>query len=145
MNTFFPSTITEGNKLDLSIHNSTSLNISKDTLLQFGKSFENSAYTCHNSIGVKYLTWLRLGFSHLHYHRFKHGFLDAIDPLCTCSTAIENTAHYFVHCPTYQMRKISFSMKLLLLTNQLLTKMKSKLFYSNVFYGNPTYSVNDNI
>ena len=56
MNTFFPSTITEGNKLDLSIHNSTSLNISKDMLLQFGKPFENSAYTCHNPIGVKYRT-----------------------------------------------------------------------------------------
>ena len=35
MNTFFPSTITEWKKLDLSIRNSTSLNIFKDRLLQF--------------------------------------------------------------------------------------------------------------
>ena len=35
MNTFFLSTITEWNKLDLSIRNSTSLNIIKGRLLQF--------------------------------------------------------------------------------------------------------------
>ena len=37
MNTFFPSTITEWNKLDPSIRNSTSLNIFKGRLLQFVK------------------------------------------------------------------------------------------------------------
>ena len=35
MNTFFPSAITERNKLDLSIRNSTSLNVFKGRLLQF--------------------------------------------------------------------------------------------------------------
>ena len=37
MNTFFPSTMTEGNKLELSIQNSTSFDIFKDGLLQFHK------------------------------------------------------------------------------------------------------------
>ena len=93
MNTFFPSTITEWNKLDLSIRKSTSLNIFKSRLLRFVRPLENSVFTCHNPIGIKYLTRIRLGFSHLRYHKFKHGFLDATDPLCSCSTGIENTVH----------------------------------------------------
>ena len=68
MNTFFPSTTTEWKKLDLSIHNSTSLNIFKGRLLQFVRPSENSVFTCHNPIVIKYLARLRLGFSHLCYH-----------------------------------------------------------------------------
>ena len=48
MNTFFPSTITAWNKLELNVRNSTSFNIFKGRLLQFVKSLENSAYNCHN-------------------------------------------------------------------------------------------------
>ena len=99
INTFFPSTITEWNKLDLSVRKSTSLHIFTSRLLRFIRSVENSVFTCHNPIGIKYLTRIRLGFSHLRYHKFKHGFLDATDPLCSCSTGIENTVHYILHCP----------------------------------------------
>ena len=65
INIFFPSTITEWNKLDLSICNSTGLNIFKGRLLQFVRPLENIVFTCHNPIGIKYLTRMRLGFSHL--------------------------------------------------------------------------------
>ena len=116
MNTF-PSTITVWNKLDLSIRNSTSLNIFKGRLLQFVRPLENSVFTCHNPIGIKYLTRLRLDFGHLRYYKFKHGFLDAVDPLCSCSTAIENTVYSFLHC--------------------------AKVIQA-FLYGNPTYSVNEN-
>ena len=50
----FPSTITEWNKLGLSIRNSTSLNIFKGRLLQFVRSVENSVFSSHNPIGIKY-------------------------------------------------------------------------------------------
>ena len=50
MNTFFPSTIIEWNKLDLSIRKSSSLNIFKSRLLGFVRPLENSVFTCHNPI-----------------------------------------------------------------------------------------------
>ena len=66
MSTFFPSRVAEWNKLELSIHNSTSLNVIKGRLLQFVKPLEKSIYTCHNPIGNKDFTrLLRLGTSHL--------------------------------------------------------------------------------
>ena len=108
MNTFFPSATTEWNKLDLSSCKSASLNIFKSRLLRFVRPLENSVFTCHNPIGIKYLTRIRLGFSHLRYHKFKHGFLDAIDPLCSCSTGIENTVHYFLHCPNFSTARNTF-------------------------------------
>ena len=51
--TFFPSTITEWNKLDLSIRNSDSLHIFKGRLLQLATPLENSVFTGHKPTGTK--------------------------------------------------------------------------------------------
>ena len=51
MDTFFPSAISEWNKLDLSIRNPTSLDVFK---VQFVRPLENSVFVCHNPIGIKY-------------------------------------------------------------------------------------------
>ena len=74
-NSFFPSAITEWDKLDLNIRNSESLNIFKKSLLKFKRPSGSSVFNCHNLRGVKLLTKLRLGLSHLREHNFKHGFL----------------------------------------------------------------------
>ena len=54
MDAFFPSAISEWNKLDLSIHNPTILNVFKVRLLQLVRPLENSVFACHNPIGIKY-------------------------------------------------------------------------------------------
>ena len=84
------------------------VNVFKGRLLQFVRPLENSVFTCHNPIGIKYLTRLRLGLTHLRYHKFKHGFLDAVDRLCSCSTAIEKTVLYFLHCPNFSTARNTF-------------------------------------
>ena len=143
MNTFFPSTITEWNKLDLSIRNSTSLHIFKGRLLQFVRPLENSLFTCHNPIGIKYLTGLRLGFSHLCYQKFRHGFLDAVDPRCSYSTAIENTVHYFLHCPNFSTARNTFLNEIAIVDRSIIDQDEIKIIQT-FLYGNSTYSVNDN-
>ena len=138
MNTFFPSTISQWNKFDLSILNSTSVNMFKSILLQFVKSLESCVCTWHYPIRITYLTRLGLGFSHLCYHKFKHGFLDAVNLLCSCSTTIMRT---WKHCSLLPSRS-HFStawnafMKSQLLIHHLLIKIKSKIFklsWSNFF------------
>ena len=42
------------------------------------------------------MTWLRLGFSHLQEHKFKHNFQDTLNQLCSCSIEAESTSHYFM-------------------------------------------------
>ena len=49
-------------------------------------------------MGLKLLTRLRLGLSHLNEHRFNHSFQSCINPLCSCSLAIESTTHFLLHC-----------------------------------------------
>ena len=142
MNTFFPPTITEWNKLDLSIRNPPSLNVFKGRLLQLVRPLENSVLTCHNPIGIKYLTRLRLGFSHLRYHKFKHGFLDAVDPLCSCSTATEYTVHYFLHCPNFSTARNTFLNEIAIVDRSIIDQDEIKIFQA-FLHGNQTYSVND--
>ena len=45
------------------------------------------------------LARLRLGLSHLRYHKFKHNFLETINPLCICGSDFETTLHFFLYCP----------------------------------------------
>ena len=91
-NSFFPSALIEWNKLDLNIRNSESLNIFKKTLLNFSRSSENTVFNCHNPKGVKLLTRLRLGLSHLREHNLKHSFQDSLNPICSCGNDIETPA-----------------------------------------------------
>ena len=46
-------------------------------------SFWKQCFRCHNPKGIKLLTRLRLGISDLREHKFKHGFLDSLNPICT--------------------------------------------------------------
>ena len=69
----------------------------------------NSIYNIHNLLGVKYLTRLRLEFSHLKEHKFKHNFQDSIDPMCSCSSGDETTIRFLLHCANFNtQRKILF-------------------------------------
>ena len=70
-NSFFSSTITEWNKLDCDIRNSDSLNIFKLSLLKFVRPVANSVFDINNPYGLKLLIRLRLGLSHLRYHKFR--------------------------------------------------------------------------
>ena len=100
-NSFFPSTITEWNNLDPEIRKSKSISIFKSNILKFIRPKPNNVYYCHNPKGIKLLTRLRLGRSHLRKHKFKHSFQDCLNPLCHCGNEIETSYHDLLHCPTY--------------------------------------------
>ena len=100
-NYFFPSVISEWNKLDLEIRNSASLEIFKKHLLNFIRPNSNNVFNINNPLGLKLLTRLRIGFSHLKEYRLKHNFQDSVDLLCSCGNDIESTVHFFLHCPNF--------------------------------------------
>ena len=54
--------------------------------------------TLFDPIGLKFLTRLRLDFSHLIEHRSRNNFQDCMNLLCSCSLEIEDTLHYLLHC-----------------------------------------------
>ena len=107
-NSFFPSAVIEWNKFDLNIRNSESLNVFNNSLLKFIRPSGKSVFNCHNPRGVKLLTRLRLGLSHLLEHKFKQGFQDSLNPICSCGNDIEILAHFLLHCPYYSHESSTF-------------------------------------
>ena len=60
----------------------------------------------HHPRGLKLLTRLRLGFSHLREHKFRHNFHDTIYPFCLRKTNdIETNEHFLLHCPNYYTQR----------------------------------------
>ena len=111
-NSFFPSTIKEWNNLDLHIKKSKSISIFKTNILKFIRPKPNNIYYCHNPKGIRLLTRLRLGLSHLRKHKFKHSFQDCLNPLCFCGNEIETSTHYLLHCPTYTNERMTLLNKI---------------------------------
>ena len=79
-NPFFPSTIIKWNNLVSNIRNSEGLALFKKRILVFIRPSANSTFHCHTPKCLKLITRLRLGSSHLRFHKFKPSFLDILDP-----------------------------------------------------------------
>ena len=55
-------------------------------------------FSVYDPLGVKRLTRLTLKFSHLNEHKFRYGFKDTLNNLCTCGVEVETTEHFLLHC-----------------------------------------------
>ena len=62
------------------------------------KKEENSLFCIYDPLGVKLFTCLRLKFSHLNEHKFRHGFRDTINPMCACGTETETKEYFLFRC-----------------------------------------------
>ena len=71
----------EWNKIDVNIHNSTSCNVFKRVILKFIRREPNQVFNVDSSEGLKFLTRIRLGLSHLADHKFRHNFQDCVNPV----------------------------------------------------------------
>ena len=66
----------------------------------------NSLFSIYDPLGVKLLTRLRLQFSHLNEHKFRHGFEDTINAMCACGSEVEFTEHFFLRCHLYSPQRL---------------------------------------
>ena len=73
-NSFSPSTIIEWNNLGMKIRNSETISAFKKSILKFIRPSSNSISNCHIPNGIKLITRLRSGHSHLLEHKFRHKF-----------------------------------------------------------------------
>ena len=126
-NSFFPSVICEWNKLDLNIRNSESYAIFRKSILKFIRPAPNKLFGIHNLRGVKLLTRLRLGLSHLNEHKFRHGFQDCLNPLCNCGTDVETTSHFLLHCPNFKPERQTLLSKIKVIDSSLLNRSEASI------------------
>ena len=111
----FPNVINKWNKLDDENKGATSFSLFKASLLKMGRPHANSTNRIHNPDGIRLLMRLRRDLSHLNEHKFRHHFVDCVNPLCSCSIKPETTLHFFLYCRNFLniRRKLFEKIKLL--------------------------------
>ena len=97
---YFNNTLYEWNQLDRAVQESPSIAVFKNNLLQVIRPVRKPVYNICDIPGVKLLTRLRVKFSSLNEHRFRHNF-ECLSPMCICGAAREDTEHYLLHCPQF--------------------------------------------
>ena len=131
-NSFFLSTIIDWKSLDSNLINSEILVLFKKDVLAFIRLSSNSNCHCHNPNGLTLIARLRLGLSHLRFHRFKRSFQDTLNLICNCST-FEATIHYLLHCPNFSNERLTIFNKLQTIDENILSKGDSNISKGLIF------------
>ena len=140
---FFPSTISEWNKLELKIRQSKTLLTFRNALMKIGTPIPKPVYNVHNPVGLKLLTRLRLGLSHLNQHKFNHNFQDCLNPLCSCSLEVESVSHFFLHCHYYSNIRSTLLNELQSIDINLLNQ-EDDIVVEVLLYGSTKFNNNQN-
>ena len=143
MNSFFPYCIREWSKLKEEFRNIKSVKKFKVTILKFIRPKGNSFVGTHDTNGNKLLSRLRLNFSHLNEHKFRHNFNDTVDPTCTCVYEPEATLHYLLCCNLYTTQRLELLDNVCILNPSLKSYSDEKLL-SILLYGSEEFNCNMN-
>ena len=99
---------------------------------------QKTLFAIHDPAGVKLLSRLRLKFSHLNEHKFRHNFKDALSPMCECGSETETAYHFFLRCPFFAINRQKFFNDLLKLDPSL-RNLKDELLLDIILYGSGKY------
>ena len=103
-NTYFQNCIHEWNLLDVSTRSIQSISQFKTELLGRIRPPKRPTFNIYDIEGIKLLTRLRVEFSDLRNHRYRHNF-HCPNPTCLCQTGIENNEHFLLHCPRFSSQR----------------------------------------
>ena len=98
--TYFQTCMREWNQLDECIKISPTVSVFKRELMSLIRPQKRSLFGFHDIEGVRLLTCLRVEFSDLREHRFRHTF-QCSSPMCFYQTEIENNEHFLLHYPCH--------------------------------------------
>ena len=120
------------------IRGSGSYNIFRKSLLNFIWPGASKVYNVNDSIGIELITRLRLGFSYLREHKFKHNFQNTLNPLCSCSIEAESTSHYFSRSHFFDALQATFLNDLRNIDSDLST-LRNENLANILLHGNQIY------
>ena len=106
----------------------------------------HSVYNNRKPIGLKLLTRLRLGLSHVNEHRFNHNFENCVNPLCIYlySLEAETTSHFFLYCHYYHLIRLTLFINELWEIDMNLPNLSEKKFLNIILYGSSHFSDSQN-
>ena len=88
---FYPDSLSEWNKLDPAKRESSSVNVCEKKLFSIMRPPAKFVYGVHYPKGFTYLTQLVVRLGKHNSHKFKHNFIDTINPICPANSFIEQT------------------------------------------------------
>ena len=93
----------------------------------------NIAFNCHNPKGIKLLSRLRLGLSHLREHKFKHSFPDSLNHFCSCGKGgVETSFNNLLHCSNYSDERLALLNTIRNIDMSILQQFETVLLVRNV-------------
>ena len=101
----YPNCTQEWNTLDPEIRLAPSVAVFKKKLLSIIRPTAKSVFGIHDPLGLSYLSQLRVGLSKLNFHKFSHNFKDTLKPLCPANDGIEDTEHFLLLCPSFDIQR----------------------------------------
>ena len=125
-------------KLDISLRKTENIERFKSMLKDFFNLKQKSLFAIHDPAGVKLLSRLRLKFSHLNEHKFRHNFKDALSSMCGCGSETETTDHFFLRCPFFAINRQKLLNDLLKI-DLFLWHLKDELLLNIILYGFDKY------
>lgn len=105
-NSFFPYCYHKWALLDENLKKSSSLSVFKSTFLKGIRPQNKKCFNVNNKTGIKILTKLRVEFSDLRAHRFRHNF-NCLSPTCRCELEDESNTHYLTVCDIFSEQRIN--------------------------------------
>ena len=89
---------------------------------------------------TKLLTRLRVEFSDLRSHKFRHNF-NCSSPSCLCLTGKENNEHFLLHCPRFATQRGDLLDLVSGLSNIDIMRLSSKELSNLLLYGHPNFTL----
>ena len=97
---FYPHCLSEWNELDPEVKLVPSVAVFKKKLLSIIRPPARSIFGIHDPTGLFYLTQIKVGYSRLNFHKFKHNFRHTVNPICPTNDGIKDTEHFLLLCPS---------------------------------------------
>ena len=136
--TYFQNCVREWNQVDQSIRNCPTIFGFKFQLVRLVRPTKKSIFGVHDIEGVRLLTRLRVQFSDLHEHRFKHRFHYS-NAMCLCQTSIDDNEHFLLHCPRYANYHEDLFDRVSNIVGRDLDSLTSIDLYNLLLYGNSQF------
>ena len=140
--TYFQNVLYEWNLLDHDIKNSQSISEFKQKLLAIIRPPKNTVYDVFDIEGIKKLTKLRVNFSALNEHRFRHNF-DCSSPTCMCGKGIEDNKHFLLHCHQFDLMRRDLFRQLIIIGLDI-SKLNSDTLCSLLLFGSKNLNLVEN-
>ena len=140
--TFFPYCILEWNELHVSIRTVATLSQFKNELIKRIRPPKRSTFKVDDISGIRLITRIRLGFSHLRERTHRHNF--PVGPICSCGTESETTEHFLLHCQHFCRIWSDMLNNACELAKTDLTLLSDKLLTKLLLYGDHTFNDRSN-